>query len=59
MKLRRITPIQQETFYVLSDDNEDLSLIAHSPLCFSPVCYQSHETTAIMFSLTGFYASVS
>lgn len=46
MKLRRITPIQQETFYVLSGDNEDLSLIAHSPLCFSPVCYQIDEVDA-------------
>lgn len=46
MIFTRIEPFQQETFYVLSDDGADISRIANSPICFSPVSYRQQIVDA-------------
>lgn len=40
MQIHRITPIPQETFYVVSGEGESLSPISSSPVCFSPSSYE-------------------
>lgn len=46
MIFTRIEPFPQETFYVLSDEDADLSKIANNPVCFSPVSYRQELVEA-------------
>jgi hypothetical protein len=43
MQAYRIEPIQYRPFVVVADENQDLSQIAHQPLCFSPVNFTIEE----------------
>lgn len=45
MKAFRIEPIQQRPFIVVADENQDLSQIAHQPLCFSLVNFTIEEVS--------------
>ena len=37
----RIEPFPHETFYVLADEDADISQIATNPICFHPISYKS------------------
>lgn len=43
MKVFKIDPVPQQTFYVVANENEDLSKIADERICFSPVTFTIEE----------------